>query len=197
MTNMVTTNNTQNQNAINDVRRKVNEVLTKEDRKISVGWRPPHVERNEGDTWTDEDGRMWERKNGYTSRITKLEGANTPWFCPECKSVMQKQVDTKFWRLRDKCSDCVIKEETQMKLNGTYEEYAARKLKENYVAAIKDKIHELEDLKETITSPSFVHADDTRILMIEKWNVDIDKIKDDIQQDIDLLYKTLEEAEQL
>lgn len=193
---MVTSNNNErNVNAINDVRRKLNEVLTKEENKITVGWRPPHIERKVGDVWEDSDGRKWVRKNGFNERITKLDTAKTPWFCPVCEKSMPHKIDTKFWRIRGKCMDCVIKEETEMKRLGLYGEYEKKKMKENYISAIKYKLEELEDLRDTVSSPTIIHADDTKILMVEKWNVDIDKVKKDIEEDIVSLKNALTEAE--
>jgi hypothetical protein len=193
---MVTSNNNErNVNAINDVRRKLNEVLTKEEGKITVGWRPNYVERKEGDTWEDVDGNQWVRKQGFSEKLTKLDTAKTPWFCPECEKAMPHKFDTKFWRIRNKCMDCVIKEETEMKRLGLYELYEKENMKKNYIAAIKYKLEELEDLKETVSAPTIVHADDERILMVERWNVDIDQVKKDIEEDIERLKKVLVEAE--
>jgi hypothetical protein len=193
---MVTSNNNErNVNAINDVRRKLNEVLTKEEGKITVGWRPNYVERKEGDTWEDVDGNQWVRKQGFSEKLTKLDTAKTPWFCPECEKAMPHKFDTKFWRIRNKCMDCVIKEETEMKRLGLYELYEKENMKKNYIAAIKYKLEELEDLRDTVSSPTIIHADDTKILMVEKWNVDIDKVKKDIEEDIVSLKNALTEAE--
>jgi len=195
---MVTSNNDErNVNAINDVRKKINEVITKEDGKITVGWRPPQVDRKEGDIWEDSDGRKWIRKAGFNERITKLDTAKTPWFCPVCEKSMPHKIDTKFWRIRGKCMDCVIKEETEMKRLGLYEEYEKKKMKENYISAIKYKLEELEDLKDTVSSPTIVHADGEQILMVERWNVDLVQVKKDVQEDINRLKEALEEAEKL
>jgi hypothetical protein len=195
---MVTSsNNERNANAINDVRRKINEMLVKDDVKVTVGWRPTGIDRQLGDTWEDADGKKWIRKDGFDERITKLDAAKTPWFCPSCEKAMPHKLDTKFWRIRGKCMDCVIKEETELKRLGLYEEYEKKKMKENYISAIKYKLEELEDLRDTVSSPTVVHADDEKILMIERWQVDIEKVKKDIQEDINRLKEALEEAEKL
>ena len=60
-----------------------------------------------------------------------------------------------------------------------------RTVTKNYIAGLKDKIAELQHYHDTVSSPEFVHADDEKILMIEKWDVDIEKIKEDLQKDID------------
>lgn len=174
-----------NHEAINNVRRKLNEVLKKTDEKIVVGWRPGLApSRQEGDIWTEADDREWTIKNGIKQNVTKLDGAKTPWFCPQCDKAMSHKLDTKFWGLRGKCMDCVAKDESQIRRNGEWETYEKKKLQENYIASLKNEIGQLQEYYNTVTSPEFIYADDTNILMIEKWDVDVNKIKNDLQKDI-------------
>lgn len=181
--------------AINNVRRKINEVMKKTDERIVVGWRPGLEDRKEGDVWEGADGRQWTIKNGIRQNVTKLDLAKTPWFCPVCNKSMAHRLDTKFWNLQGKCFDCVIKDEMEIRREGKWTEYEKKKLQQNYVASLKDHIKELQHYHDTVTSPSFVHADDEKILMIEKWNVDIDKIKTDLKKDIEELTIHLTECE--
>jgi hypothetical protein len=174
-----------NDNAVNDVRRKINEVMKKTDERIVVGWRPELSEkRSEGDVWTDLDGKQWTIKNGIKQTVTKLDTAKTPWFCPQCQKAMNGKLDDRTYNARGKCFDCAIKEETKMRYEGTWEEYARKQLQKNYIARVKDQIAELQHYHDTVSSPEFVHADNEKILMIEKWNVDVDKIKEDLRNDI-------------
>lgn len=182
--------------AINNVRRKINEVMKKTDERIVVGWRPELAEkRNEGDVWEDLNGKVWTIKNGIKQTVTKLDSAKTPWFCPVCNKSMSHRLDDKFWNIKSKCFDCVIKEETEIRRQGKWEEYEKRKLQENYVASLRDHINELQHYHDTVSAPSFVHADDEKILMVEKWDVDIDKIKKDLYKDIQELTQHLAECE--
>jgi len=183
------------QDAINDVRRKLNEVMNKNESRVMVGWSPAHVDRAEGEVWDDADGRKWTRKNGTIQNITKMDGAKTPWFCPECRKIMSHRLDTKFWRIRGKCMDCVIVEETKMRKDGTWNAYEASHVRANYIAFLKDKIAEHQDYYDTISQPEILLADDWNILMVEKWKVDIPTIKKDIQADIDLLTEELRKVE--
>lgn len=176
-----------NHEAINNVRRKLNEVMKQTDERIVVGWRPDLQEHKEGDVWEGLDGRMWTIKNGIKQTVTKLDAAKTPWFCPQCQKAMSHRFDTKSYNTLGKCYDCAIKEETKMRYEGTWEEYARDQLQKNYIAGLKDKIAELQHYHDTVSSPEFVHADDEKILMVEKWNVDIEKIKEDLRKDIDEL----------
>lgn len=179
--------------AINNVRRKLNEVLKKTDEKIVVGWRPGLTPaRQENEVWTDMDGREWTVKNGIKQNVTKLDGAKTPWFCPHCEKAMNHRFDIKFWRIRGKCMECVVKDESQIRRNGEWETYEKKKLQENYIASLKNEIGQLQEYYNTVSSPEFIYADDTKILMIEKWNVDIDKIKEELQKDITELQTHLE-----
>jgi ribosomal protein L33 len=182
--------------AINNVRRKINEVMKKTDERIVVGWRPALTEvRKDGDVWEGLDGRKWTMKNGIKQTVTKLDLAKTPWFCPVCNQAMGHRLDTKFWMMQGKCMDCIIKEETEIRRQGKWEEYEKKKLQQNYVASLKDHINQLQDYHDTVSSPSFVHADNERILMIENWEVNIEKIKQDLRTDIAELTTHLAECE--
>lgn len=185
-----------NHEAINNVRRKLNEVLKKTDEKIVVGWRPGlSPTRQEGEVWVDADDREWTVKNGIKQNVTKLDAAKTPWFCPQCDRAMNHRFDIKFWGLRGKCMDCVAKDESEIRRRGEWEAYEKKKLQENYIASLKNEIGQLQEYYNTVSSPEFIYADDTKILMIEKWDVDINKIKNDLQKDIDELQKHLADLE--
>lgn len=182
--------------AINDVRRKINEVMKKTDERIVVGWRPSsNSDHKEGDVWVDNEGKKWTIKNGLRQTVTKLDDAKTPWFCPQCQKTMSHRFDIKFWRIRNKCMDCVIKEETEMRRLGTWEVYEKEKVKQNYLSTLRDELSRLEDLYKTVSAPEVIHADETRILMIEKWDVDIDKVKEDILGEIDKIKELIAKYE--
>jgi hypothetical protein len=187
-----------NNDALNNVRRKINEIMTKEDGKIVVGWRPGLEEkREEGDVWETLDGRKWTIKNGIRQSVTKLEGANTPWWCPKCQKSMNHRLDSKFWRLRGHCFDCNVKEETKMRAEGRWKEYEQNIMRANYIAALKDRIAELQDYHDNVSNPEVIHADniENRIMMIEKWNVDLDTIRKDLREEIEKLQDNLQKAE--
>lgn len=185
-----------NKDAVNDVRKKINEVMKKEDERIVVGWRPgAEPTRKEGEVWEARDGTQWTVKNGVRQKITKLDDAKTPWWCPKCSKPMNHRFDVKFWGIRGHCMDCVIKEETEMRRLGTWKKYEEEVVKNNYIAYIKDKLQELQHLHDTVSAPEVVHADGERILMIEKWNVDINKVREDLAEEISKLQALLEKVE--
>ncbi len=184
-----------NQDALNDVRRKVSEVLTKQDNRLVFGWRgEAEPTRTEGDVWETSDGRQWTMKNGIKQTITKLDDAKTPWWCPQCTKPMNHRFDIKFWKLNGHCMDCQVKEETEIRRQGKWEEYEKGKILRNYLAELRYKIEELQNYHDTVNKPEFINADDTKILMHERWDVDIDKVKADIKADIDLLQKKYDDT---
>lgn len=134
------------------IRDKLAQKINKFDRPI-FGWTPENIERSEGETWTDDDGKMWTVKNGIKQSITKLQDAKTPWWCPKCERAMNHRFDDKFYRLYDMCYTCTIDTHTKMMLDGTWEEFEQKKLKENEIAWLKDHIIECKEYIRTFKVP--------------------------------------------
>jgi hypothetical protein len=185
----------ENKEALNDVRRKVSEVMNKDASKLVFGWRgEPEPTRKEGDVWEDINGKKWTIKNGIRQSVTKLDDAKTPWWCPKCSKPMNHRFDIKFWRIRGHCMDCNIKFESELRRQGKWEEYERKLMLRNFIANITDKIAELQNYHDTFTKPEFIDADDTKILMVERWDVDVNKVKSDIMKDITELQNILNET---
>jgi hypothetical protein len=185
-----------NNEALRDVRRKISEVMNKEEGKIVFGYRPKEQTRKEGDVWTDARGREWTVKNGIPQNVTKLDGAKIPLWCPQCSRVMKHKLDNKFYRRTGACMDCMFEKETELKRLGKWEEYSNEILKKNYIDYIKDKIQELQDYYDNVSAPEFIHADNEKILMVERWGIDIDSVKADLMRDMDILKDHLARVEQ-
>ncbi len=186
-----------NQDALNDVRRKVSEVMKKEGDKLIFGWRgEPEPERKEGDVWEDINGKKWTVKNGIRQSISKLDGAKTPHWCPKCSKPMNHRFDIKFWRLRGHCMDCNVKYETELRKDGNWRNYENKIMLRNYISAAKDKIQELQHYYDNFSKPEYLlmNEHEKTVLMFEKWDVDVDTIKADLMKDIELLKKNLEET---
>lgn len=184
-----------NQDALNNVRRKVAEVMKKEGDKLVFGWRgEAEPTRKEGDVWEDSSGKKWTVKNGVRQNVTKLDAAKTPFWCPKCTKPLNHRLDLKFWRIRGYCMDCVAKEETEIRRQGKWDEYERKIMLRNYIAEVTDKIAELQEYHDTFSKPEFINADDTKILMMETWDVDEEKVKADIMKDIETLKGYLKET---
>ena len=183
-----------NEEALNNVRRKVAEQLKKDDQRLVFGWRgEPEPTRNEGDVWEDVNGRKWTIKNGIRQTVTKLDDAKTPWWCPKCSKPLNHRFDIKFWRIRGHCMECNIKLETELRRQGKWEEYERKIILRNYIAETKDKIAELQSYYDEASKPEFLimNEHEKTVLMMEKWDIDIEKLKSDIKKDIDSLTESL------
>ena len=73
-------------------------------------------------------------------KLDALQEFRMPWFCPKCDRTMGKRLDSKYWRLRGKCSECVIEEETEMRAKGTWDLYEKKIVLHNKISWINDQI---------------------------------------------------------
>lgn len=177
--------------AIRGVREKMGGVLKKDQAlKVSM-YTGEKIKRKEGETWTDSDGKEWEMKGGIARSIPKLQGAKMPWWCPKCSGTMKTKLDTKMWFRRGTCHGCVLVEETEMRVNGTWQEYQRRTLYANTIAKIKDTIAEFKGFQETVSNPQIHFQDGT----FEEWKVGTKKVKEDLQEEIDKLESRLMELQ--
>lgn len=182
------------QQALDEVRRKVGDKLKKWDAiKISTYVSAPSKpdKPKEGDIWM-ERGRKWTIKNGIKQTVTKMDGARVPQWCPECGKVMNTSLDDSTYWSEGKCHVCVIKDETQMRLNGTWETYVQQKFQRAQAAYVRDKLEWLKSLKNELKKPQF-HFIDGRY---EEWDMDMSQVEKDLDHDIEGFTKLLSELEE-
>ena len=118
--------------------------------KISVGFdgdrKPDDITRKVGDRWFDENGNEWEQKEGYRIKLGKewqQELRDYLRSFPNCRKEtctcnMPKRLDEKMRRIHGMCFDCVIDMEHKIRLEGKWDEYEKRKVKENAIAWLSD-----------------------------------------------------------
>lgn len=115
-----------------------------------VGFSIKEVDRNEGDVW-EEDGKQWTIKNGIKQTYTKMDGIKklftTPMLCPNCNTRMKDRLDKKMYTIHGKCFSCVQSHETQLKLEGKYEEYAKRIMLDNAQTFLEEAKQFAEEIK--------------------------------------------------
>jgi len=186
-----------NQEALNDVRKKVAEKLNKDEKRLVFGWRgEPEPTRQEGDVWEDVNGKKWTIKNGIRQTVTKLDDAKTPYWCPKCSKPMNHRFDIKFWRIRGHCMDCNVKFETELRREGKWEEFERKMMLRNYISSITDTIAELQHYYDNFSKPEYLlmNEHEKTVLMFEKWDVDVDTVKKDLLNEIEELKKNLAET---
>jgi hypothetical protein len=122
---------------------------------IGVGYSGEIQEdHKEGDIW-EQGGKTWTIKDGIKENITKLDKfkkVSVPLFCPDCKQIMDKQLDPFYFKSYSCCLDCRTKFETKLKIEGKWEDYVKDtfnkeidKQIEEYKSFVEDKLSESND----------------------------------------------------
>jgi hypothetical protein len=157
---------------------------------VQVGYNKEYVGRKEGDIW-EENGKKWTIKNGIKQTINKLDGIKkllvTPLTCPSCHTPMTKgRIDKVMYSIHQKCSDCVIKHETELKRLNKFEEYQKNINNQSIAYHIKEMENVLLELAMNQSEESFV----TEGGDIETWKgkgIDTKTLIQDIQEYIQKL----------
>jgi len=84
--------------------------------QVGVGDQESKTERKVGDRWVDSDGIEWEQKNGYYSKISKIERGIFSKQCKDCErncDLNKRDLDT--WKRMNRCFYCQIDFESMLK----------------------------------------------------------------------------------
>lgn len=163
---------------------------------VQVGYVPPAAERHkDGDVWTDKDGIEWIQVGAskISKKVFETREA-TRQICPVCKrdiSWSNNQNDAKFFNKTGKCYDCVIEEEHQMRLDGTFDTYEKMKVIHNqrsFLNELKQKIVESIDwMKNKSNKLEYLNSDGT----METWT---DRSMDTLLAEAELDLKEVNKA---
>jgi len=156
--------------------------------QTQVGYTTKHIDRSEGEVW-EELGRKWTLKNGIKMSVTKLNRAKsatfTPLLCPNCSKPMKTEYDKKMFYVHNKCFDCVIAYETQLKIDGKYQEYEDKIVKANANFALDEFVNGFDSFLDSFDSnDGFV----TEQGDVEDWHVkalDKQKIREQVMKDVE------------
>ena len=129
--------------------------------QLQAGWEKHSDKHQEGDIW-EEAGKEWTIKNGLKQTVTKLDAIKKlvvmPIACPNCGQVMKlDDYNKKMWAIHQKCFDCVIKMESEIKREGKWKDYESGVMNQNKDAMLDDLERALEtwvDEKDTFVSES-------------------------------------------
>ena len=158
-----------------------------------------------GDIWTETDtkGTVWriEQKDGYRTRtvensiLDKVRAALTvPDTCPCCDKTMrdeEQRLNFKMYFIHKKCFECVIKEESHIKLQGkeAWKTYTKERMLANAEAWFRDTDKEVALLREAVRL-QFVQNADGRLedwdqtAFLEKFDQDYTKLKEQIYNNL-------------
>jgi hypothetical protein len=154
-----------------------------------VGYSKKYEHHVEGDIW-EENGRKWTIKNGVKQNITKMDKfkkmGRMPLFCPECGTLMKKELDKKVFPAYQKCFDCIIDHELQLEKEGKLEEYT-NNLKNSHIQSAMDQFESFMKDRMRESNDNFV----TEAGDVENWRGG--KSKEELEQELQEGLEFLEE----
>ena len=131
-----------------------------------------------------------EEQKRIDDKLEITKEARVPWFCPECKKVMKRRLDDRMWYLYSHCFDCQVRVENKMRIDGTYDEWATKKVIANKLAWVKDQKQSIEEFKkqDSVEFWQQVRPDGYSVDK-EKWQMDIEEIKKQADEALEHLQK--------
>lgn len=153
--------------------------------------------REVGEVWTDENGKKWKQEQGFKVAITDMDDVRkfleklTTCHDENCKTTQYSYADKKLIRKTGYCVVCLSKMELKLKEDGTYPYYEDYKITRNKLDYVRDVKAQMEEALDGVKKQMEIVTEDGRI---EKWTweVDIEKVKEDLQKDIDGAYDAIE-----
>ena len=85
--------------------------------KIQSGYTPTEEQHEIGDKWFDFEGIQWEQKNGYRSKVSKVNVGIFSKQCKECDKPCTKSFDVDTYNRMGRCYDCQVHFEEELKWN--------------------------------------------------------------------------------
>lgn len=154
--------------------------------------------RKEGDEWEDSQGRKWVWKNGSKRRVPKRATIINEQRCKCCNMDVRwgNYLDDRVWPKTGYCYDCFINFQTELKMMGMFEVYNELQDLKNERSILEDYKKKFEESKKFCEENkdkdvTFLEEDGS----FEKWdgNIDYNTILEDLNKDLDVVYKRLEE----
>ena len=142
------------------------------------------------------EGKKQESGDQISRLSDIMKEARMPMFCPKCDVIMKKRLDNKMWLMFGHCFDCQIKIENKLRIEGKYEEWQEKKIKQNKISFLKDSIEQIKEWKD-MKAPEWFNNVGINYpeLEKEKWNIDDDKIQSMADEAIEEYTKVLKKLE--
>ena len=156
----------------------------------SVGYTPTEDKHIEGDVW-EENGRTWTIKNGIKRNVRKVGSFAMPLLCPKCSKSMNHPLDKKMFGIHQTCLRCVQEMESELKMQGKYEEYEQNMIRNNARYFAENVSSGLDQFLDDLINESYVTEDGT----IQNWvgsGLDKESIKQDILEKLNKLKNATE-----
>jgi len=119
-----------------------------------------------------------EEQKRIDEKLEVTKEARVPWFCPECSKVMKLALDEKMWYIYNHCFNCQIKIENKMRIAGTYDEWATKKVIANKLSWIRDQKQQLKDFMNQNTPVYYNQVNpDGYSVDEEKWSDNFEELQ--------------------
>ena len=131
-----------------------------------------------------------EEQKRVNEKLEITKEARVPWFCPECTRIMKKRLDDRMWYLYGHCFECQVRVENKLRIEGTYDEWAEKKIIANKLAWLKDQKQSIEEFKkqDKVEFWQQVRPDGYSVDK-EKWQIDIEEFKRHADEALEYLQK--------
>jgi hypothetical protein len=146
--------------------------------------------REVGEVWTDKDGKEWEQKEGFKINRSKMDDVReylsklNTCSAENCETIQYGNADKKLIRKTGLCTSCLAKLESELRIDGTFPFYEDYKISRNQLAYVRDLKMRFEDALAGVTKQfEFVNEDGS--MSNWQWDIDLEKVKEDLQKDID------------
>jgi methyl-accepting chemotaxis protein len=151
--------------------------------------------RKVGDQWVDEDGKIWEKTSYGKKSIPKVINAlqDTNPCCSACQKEIDfsHRYDNSTYRSTKMCFDCTVELDTQRRINGTFKQYELKFVLNKQRDYVIDMLNQLEEAEKTVLDEKIEFVNEFGDL--ERWSgLDLNKVKEDLQKDIQEGKSTLE-----
>ncbi len=144
--------------------------------------------RKTGEQWTDSSGKEWVQTDSGPQSVTRVmdivrKEMNQKCTCCGREIRWGSKLDERMFYRTTKCFDCLVEEETQLRLKGKFKLYETKKLIENelsYLHDVKDKLKSSKDYLKDHKVITFVNSNG----MVEEWSNDARKqLLDELKKD--------------
>lgn len=181
----------------------VRDYLSGERPVIQVGYTGDinkYIIRKEGEKWTDSDGKEWIQTKDGPQTVTRVMdiireevGIEKCETCG-CEIRWRGRLDRKMYNKTKKCFDCVVEEETTLRIKGQYKLYETKKLIENelsYLEDVRKYLKESKEYLETHEKLTYVNANG----LVEEWDYNSRaELMENVKKDFVTCLKKIKEA---
>jgi hypothetical protein len=170
---------------------------TDDNQKVFGYEKEAEKKREVGEKWVDKDGKEWQQHEGFTSIVTEMDSVreylNKLSHCSneECKTVPYTWADKKLISKTGMCTICLAKFESGLRADGTFPFYEDYKITNNKLAYVRDYKDKMEEALRGVKQQMEIITEDGKVEKWE-WQVDIDKVKEDLKKDIDGAFDAIE-----